>query len=124
LGKAVGNCACAETAMSNGRERKLGFTSRSVEWFLVNPTPVADRDQIQLVSLRVELVNDPTVTDAQAKSFNAMQSLMGKAPKIQPQFVNPPLDALLNVSGQGVETLIKFVRAHLSCVAAHGIHGL
>jgi hypothetical protein len=52
------------------------LASRSVKRFFVNLPPVANRDQIQLVSLHVELVNDPIVTDAQAESINALQSLM------------------------------------------------
>jgi hypothetical protein len=49
---------------------------------------------------------------------------MGKALKIPAQFVNPPLDAFLNIFGQGVETLVELVRANLGCCAARGIHGL
>jgi hypothetical protein len=49
---------------------------------------------------------------------------MRKAPEIPAQFINPLLDAFLNVFLQCVETVIELMGADLSCRAARRIHGL
>jgi hypothetical protein len=107
------------------REEKSGHGRiLSGEGFLVNLTPIPDGDQMQFVSFQVKPVNDAIVANPQPEGVHALHPVMLKTPQIQPQFVNSPLKAFLEIRWQSEETTVKSVGTNLCGRADRGIHGL
>jgi hypothetical protein len=53
------------------------LSGRSIEGFLVNIPPVSNRNQIQLIFLRIELIGDSSIiTNALPESVNTLHPVM------------------------------------------------
>ena len=79
---------------------------------------MSHRDQVQLILLRIKLVNHAVVAYPQPKRFQALHPLMGKASEVPAQSVDPLLDPFLNLTWQCKETAVKPMGANLRGRAA------
>ena len=96
----------------------------SVKRLLIDIATMSHCDQVQLILLRIKLVNHAVVAYPQPKRFQALHPLMGKASEVPAQSVDPLLDPFLNLDWKCKETPIEPMGANLHRRPAGAIHGL
>jgi len=104
-----------------------GGPSRSMagmSLLFVDIPPVSQRDQVQLIFLRIELVNDPVITHAKTVSVLAFHVVVGEAAKSSSHLIDFFLHSPLDIRRQPEKPLIKPMGANLGRRASSRvIHG-